>query len=481
MSNVYLISDLHLGHKNIANHRKCVSSEEENYWILRDNWHKVVTKRDTVYMLGDVCFTEDRLRDLSLWAGRKILIAGNHCHTKGTELLTLNGWKPVQDICASDKVATVEIASNEIFFECPMRIVTNDCSETYQVRGGWVDDVVSDNHHLIYKNERKPVASLEGVHHQKSFTTAAHYKSGGIDIEENMLKLITWVVMDGCLVRSSERKTRVQFKLSKTRKIESLENLLNTMEIPYTKRECKKHGINKLQPYYITIYGQSSLKIHNMLGGKKQLPSEWRDLSRRQAMMFLETLVETDGLREFNKIRWTTTNKNDVDISQEFCVKNGISFIFDEKYNKTGFNNGKKQYVCSICDGTNIHSTKKVFVEKTGVSEKTYGVEMKHGTVISRRNGRVMVNGNCTDGIPMKTICEYYDAVYSLHRYKKAWLSHAPLHQDELRGRVCIHGHTHYHQIDDPRYLNVCVENTEMYPVSFEIVREVFKTRGIEI
>ena len=165
MSKVYLISDLHLGHKNIANHRKCVSSEEENYWILRDNWHKVVTKRDTVYMLGDVCFTEDRLRDLSGWAGRKILIAGNHC----------------------------------------------------------------------------------------------------------------------------------------------------------------------------------------------------------------------------------------------------------------------------------------------------------------------------TDGIPMKTICEYYDAVYSLHRYKKAWLSHAPLHQDELRGRVCIHGHTHYHQIDDPRYLNVCVEHTEMHPVSFEIVREVFKTRGIEI
>lgn len=470
---------MHLGHANISKFRG-LESEEENYEILKEKWHKTVTKRDTVILLGDICFTEERLKDFSLWtAEQKILVAGNHCHTKGTELLTLSGWKPVQEICASDKVATVELTSNEIFFEHPMRIVTNDCSETYQVRGGWVDDVVSNNHHLIYENERKSVASLEGTHSQKSFTTAAHYKSDGIDIEENMLKLITWVVMDGCLVRSSERKTRVQFKLSKTRKIESLENLLNSMEIPYTKRECKKSGINKLQPYYITIYGQSSLKIHNILGGKKQLPSEWRDISRRQAMMFLGTLAETDGLSEFNKIRWTTTNKNDVDISQEFCVKNGISFIFDEKYNKSGFKNGKKQYRCSICVGTNIHSTKKVFVEKTGVSEKTYGVEMKHGTVISRRNGRVMVNGNCTDRISMKTIVQYYDKVYSLLKYKGMWLSHAPIHPDELRGKPNVHGHCHYHEIDDPRYLNVCVEHTEMMPVNIELVRKLLVMRGV--
>ena len=38
------------------------------------------------------------------------------------------------------------------------------------------------------------------------------------------------------------------------------------------------------------------------------------------------------------------------------------------------------------------------------------------------------------------------------------WLSHAPIHPDELRGKPSVHGHCHYANIqldgkDDPRYL----------------------------
>lgn len=39
------------------------------------------------------------------------------------------------------------------------------------------------------------------------------------------------------------------------------------------------------------------------------------------------------------------------------------------------------------------------------------------------------------------------------------WMSHAPIHPDELRGKFNVHGHTHYHQIDDWRYVNVCCDN----------------------
>lgn len=47
----------------------------------------------------------------------------------------------------------------------------------------------------------------------------------------------------------------------------------------------------------------------------------------------------------------------------------------------------------------------------------------------------------------------------SIFKYKGFWLSHAPIHTDELRGCRNIHGHTHNHLIDDNRYINVCVEN----------------------
>ena len=78
MSKVYFTSDWHLGHVNIPKFRPWVKTEEENTQLLCDNYASLVTKRDTVYFLGDICFTENRLTDLKKLPGRKFLIRGNH-------------------------------------------------------------------------------------------------------------------------------------------------------------------------------------------------------------------------------------------------------------------------------------------------------------------------------------------------------------------------------------------------------------------
>ena len=69
-----------------------------------------------------------------------------------------------------------------------------------------------------------------------------------------------------------------------------------------------------------------------------------------------------------------------------------------------------------------------------------------------------------------------FSEIHGIVKYKKAWLSHAPIHPDELRGKISVHGHTHYHCIDDPRYVNVCVEQTGYKPVAYqEIIKRVTK------
>lgn len=93
---------------------------------------------------------------------------------------------------------------------------------------------------------------------------------------------------------------------------------------------------------------------------------------------------------------------------------------------------------------------------------------------------KILVAGNHdTQYMSMATLTKYYDKVYSLLKYKGMWLSHAPIHPEELRGRTNVHGHGHYKVIDDPRYLNVCVEQTEMTPANIELVKQVFISRGI--
>ena len=81
MSNFY-ISDLHFGHQNVIKfdprHFNTIEEMEE---IIASNWNRVVGKNDTVYILGDFCWSKDESewkRILNRLTGNKVLIKGNH-------------------------------------------------------------------------------------------------------------------------------------------------------------------------------------------------------------------------------------------------------------------------------------------------------------------------------------------------------------------------------------------------------------------
>lgn len=57
------------------------------------------------------------------------------------------------------------------------------------------------------------------------------------------------------------------------------------------------------------------------------------------------------------------------------------------------------------------------------------------------------------------------DSLHGIVKYKGAWLSHAPIHPQELYGKVNIHGHVHRQTIPDDRYVNVSCENTGYKPI----------------
>lgn len=94
-----------------------------------------------------------------------------------------------------------------------------------------------------------------------------------------------------------------------------------------------------------------------------------------------------------------------------------------------------------------------------------------------------LIRGN-HDDLPITSYLRTFTEVYGIIKYKGMWLSHAPIHPDELRGKPNCHGHTHYQNMqlgetDDPRYLNCCVENLSRsfgFPlISLDQVRNHFK------
>jgi len=81
MEKTFMISDMHLGHKNIMYYedRPFTSVEEMDKAII-ENWNKIVGKKDKVFILGDVSFynKEKTAQIIKKLNGYKTLILGNH-------------------------------------------------------------------------------------------------------------------------------------------------------------------------------------------------------------------------------------------------------------------------------------------------------------------------------------------------------------------------------------------------------------------
>lgn len=87
---------------------------------------------------------------------------------------------------------------------------------------------------------------------------------------------------------------------------------------------------------------------------------------------------------------------------------------------------------------------------------------------------KILVRGNHDDRFNASDFLTVFKDVLGIVLYKKHWLTHCPIHPDELRGKGNIHGHVHtnsirdhYHQ-PDPRYINVCVEALDGVPIAYQ-------------
>lgn len=82
MSNVFFTSDHHIGHRFMAELRGFASVEAHDESLL-EKWNSAITKRDVVWVLGDVSMNPSKgVEWMARANGIKYLVAGNHdrCH-----------------------------------------------------------------------------------------------------------------------------------------------------------------------------------------------------------------------------------------------------------------------------------------------------------------------------------------------------------------------------------------------------------------
>lgn len=79
--NIWITSDLHFGHKNIINYcREQYDTIGEHNEAIIENINSVVKKRDTLVILGDLCFGATNMIYFKQLNGYKRVVMGNHDH-----------------------------------------------------------------------------------------------------------------------------------------------------------------------------------------------------------------------------------------------------------------------------------------------------------------------------------------------------------------------------------------------------------------
>lgn len=96
--NIFFISDLHIGHKNVIkfDNRPFVDVEEMHTELIK-RWNSVVGDNDIVYFLGDLSFTRDELTKWFIYSlkGRINFILGNHDKMK--DISKLGRWENIHE------------------------------------------------------------------------------------------------------------------------------------------------------------------------------------------------------------------------------------------------------------------------------------------------------------------------------------------------------------------------------------------------
>lgn len=107
---------------------------------------------------------------------------------------------------------------------------------------------------------------------------------------------------------------------------------------------------------------------------------------------------------------------------------------------------------------------------------------LEHYKKFKRMKGQKMLARGNHDVNNVRHLTEYFADVFGIMSYRGTfWLSHAPIHPAELRGRFNIHGHVHQNSIlgpdgqPDRRYINACVEMSYGVPQSLDALFERYK------
>lgn len=463
----------------------------------------------------EVCISLRATQSESLWI--------QQCLDEQTEILTQRGWVGREDMSDDDIVAAFDTASESIQWKPVLSRVDRPLAAgevMYAVSGPHLDIRVTGGHQMLVRGRSgtskrwiKEDAQVTALR-RSMFTvpvSASQEPDSPANLTDDELRFLGWFLSDGTHDKSNN-VVRIGQSSAKHRHLDSIRRTLRGCGFKFSEYRIKRKGEQSHCPDLIQFQvsrGQPRGRDKRLSGWarvapwiSKSLPEAYESLTRRQLGILLETLNLGDGAnghksRQGKKAMFITCGNNSVmaERLQSLLVRRGY------RCNLSIYRKGDKGPWWSLQINDAQHATIAGKSVKDGQigngrkyrrsrfdevshapGERVWCVENALGTLVTRRNGKVAIVGNCArslrpaEGKPHAVILDHVgnskrhglpddERIWTLEGKKKgkkkAGDSESPIKQCEACG--------HVHRPGPPQ----CPECGEAYEVQSREVEEV--------
>ena len=343
----------------------------------------------------------------------KYYLEGNHCClSPDHEVLTTDGWKPIEDVKTTDTVASMN-DDGVIQWDTPLATHSYDFDGSLVVAdsGMWKARMTPE-HRVWYWSQNakdlicKRAKSLLPKDSRRSNTYAIPVAASSgrqeFDISDSHLKLFAWVLTDGSLANG-----RVQIYQSKEPTLTEIRNLLIECDAEYTE-QTRVRG-EYLEAHEFNVTGHIKDLVVNLFGitgrpetSDKKIPSWVEELSDRQFEVFIETVIRADGSRPSTR-KSSDTGAACIYGSEEFlddlqavtCTHGWCASkrVRTHKSIENNFSSNPEFWCLNVCK-RNKRKVDNSDIKTEQYCGKVYCLTTRWDNFIIRHKGNVSVTGN---------------------------------------------------------------------------------------
>lgn len=346
------------------------------------------------------------------------------CLDSDTEVLTKRGWVGRTEIQDSDMVAAFDIDTREISWQPILNRHDRELDpgeRMFTVKNGRLDIRVTGNHKAVYQQRtmdkhNKPVwpigfklGRFENIieNARMKFPLCGHQTFPGVELSDAELTMLGWWITDGTLSSGSARRQFViEQKAEYAKHIKSIRAALAGCGLHWTESsKWYKRADGSRRKLIVFRVPKGTCKSRPRNGWIRY--EKWLDkdihpdldaMTSRQFDVFLKAIHLGDGAKDRKKGAYKIAcgNKAMADRLQSMAVRRGWKCNCSKVPGRMLWNMHMQQTEVTTVHGQGCNDTQcRIQSEEPVPGERVWCIANPLKTLIVRRNGKVVVIGNC--------------------------------------------------------------------------------------